>query len=131
MDAPRTRPAVVPRIEGAVFAVWCEDAPDGARLRRDHLDAHLAHVERNHDRFLAAGPLRGDGGPALVGSLFIVSARDEGDARALMAGDPYFACGAYARVTYRAFTPAAGRWMGGVIWESAESLRAVADGGRG
>lgn len=123
-------PQVVPRLEEKVFAVWCEDAPDAAGLRQQRLDGHLSYVERHHERYLVAGPLRQDGEQALCGSLFLVIAADEADARAFLSGDPYFSEGVYGRVAIRSFTPAAGRWMGGVIWRSAEELRALADGGR-
>lgn len=124
----RSRVATVPRHPEAVFAVWCSDGPDAERLRETHLDGHLAHVEANHERYLVAGPLRRDGETGLCGSFFIVAADTEAEARAFMAGDPYFTCGLYERIEYRALTPAAGRWMGGVIWESAQELRSKAGG---
>lgn len=124
-----TRPATVPRLSGEVFAVWCEDGPGAGALRRSHLDGHLAHVERHHDRYLVAGPLRRDGAAALVGSLFVVTARNEDEARSFLQEDPYFQCGLFARIDVRTLTPAAGRWIGGVIWDSPDALRAVADGG--
>ena len=125
-----TRLPVVPRLQAKVFAVWCEDGPDAGPLRQRHLDGHLNYVERFHDRYLISGPMRRGAEPALVGSLFVVTAADEGDARAFLDGDPYFFEGVFRSVSIGAFTPAAGAWMGGVIWESAEALRAVADGGR-
>lgn len=125
-----SRPPVVPRIAKRVFAIWCKDAPGAAELRKRHLDSHLNYVERFHDRYLIAGPLRAEGDAALVGSLFVVTAADEADARAFVNGDPYFSQGLFRSTTIRAFTPAAGAFIGGVIWESADELRAVADGGR-
>lgn len=124
------KPPVVPRLKSKVFAVWCEDGPGAPALRKTHLDGHLRYIERFHGRYLAAGPMRRGEDPALVGSLFVVTAADEADARAFLNGDPYFSEGLFQTVSIRAFTPAAGVWMGGVIWESAEELRAVADGGR-
>ena len=129
MSSAAARPPVVPRLAGGAFVFWCEDGPDAGALRRAHLDGHLAHIEAHHDRYLAAGPLRSDGASALSGSLFVVTAASLADAESLMAGDPYMAHGVYARVEARGFVPAAGRWMGGVIWRSADDLRPVADGG--
>jgi uncharacterized protein YciI len=123
-------PKRVARLNETAFAVWCVDGKGGAALRSAHLEGHLAHVERHHDRFLVVGPMRRDGAAELVGSLFILAAESEDDARAVMSGDPYVAHGVYAEIIYRRLTPAAGRWMGGVIWENADSLRNVADGGR-
>lgn len=124
------KPPVAPRIDGAVFAAWCEDGPESAERRRVHLDGHLNYVERWHDRYLVAGPLRRSGEPDLVGSLFVVRAYDEEDARRFLDGDPYFSEGVFKSVAIRHFMPAAGVWMGGVIWESADSLRPIADGRR-
>lgn len=126
---PPPRTPVVPRLADGAFVFWCEDGPDAAAMRLRHLDGHLAHIEAHHDRYLVAGPLRTDGAAALSGSLFVVAAPSLADAEALMAGDPYMANGVYARVEIRAFVPAAGRWMGGVIWRSADELRPLADGG--
>lgn len=123
-------PPVVPRLQSKVFAAWCEDAPAAHELRKTHLDGHLHYIERFHDRYLVAGPMRLGEAPALVASLFVVTAADEADALAFLNGDPYFAKGVFAAVSIRAFTPAAGAWMGGVIWQSADELRAIADGGR-
>ena len=123
-------PPVVPRLKTKVFAVWCEDAPGAANLRKLHLDGHLDYIERRHDRYLVAGPLRRGDAADLVGSLFVIIAETETEARDLLNGDPYFAQGVFESVSIRPFTPAAGTWMGGVIWNSAEELRAVADGGR-
>ncbi|MBY0423900.1 MAG: YciI family protein, partial [Parvularculaceae bacterium] len=96
--------------------------------RRAHLDGHLDYVERWHDRYLVAGPLRRPNGPDLVGSLFVVRAESEDDARRFLGDDPYFSSGVFQSIIVRAFTPAAGAWMGGVIWDSADSLRPIADG---
>jgi uncharacterized protein YciI len=51
-----------------------------------------------------------------VGSVFLVLAANEEEARAFMNGDPYMTAGIYARVTYQVFTPAIGRALGGKIW---------------
>lgn len=121
------KPTVVPRLEQGVFAVWCEDDPTGAAEIRDAaLEGHLAYIEDHFDRYLAAGPMRAGDENTISGSLLIIRAETEADARALIEGDPYVQTGLYARIKYRRLTPAAGAWLGGVIWDSAESLRAVA-----
>lgn len=120
----------VRRLPETIFAVWCADGPEAASLRQRHLEGHLAFIEANHDRYLAAGPMRRDGEQQLCGSLLIVVADSEADARRFLAGDPYFSEGVFQSVECRRMTPAAGRWIGGVIWENADELRAVVDGGR-
>lgn len=98
-----------------IFAVIASDGPEGPRLRRDLLAAHLAFVEANMGRYRVAGPLiEADG--AMKASLFLIAAADEADARAFMERDPYVSGGLYAQVTYRVFRPAAGAWIGGKTW---------------
>jgi hypothetical protein len=122
--APRAR-----RLEETAFAVWCADGEAAEALRRDRLDGHLAFVEAHHERYLVAGPLRRDAEARLAGSLFVILAETEAEAREFMSGDPYVSAGVYQSMVYRRLTPAAGRWMGGVIWEDADDIRARAAGG--
>jgi hypothetical protein len=130
MAVPKTPVSRVTRLSEGAFAFWCADGPNAAELRRRHLEAHLAFVETNHDRYLAAGPMRRDGEQRLCGSLIVVVAESESDARRFVEGDPYFSEGVFESVECRRLTPAAGRWLGGVIWKDAHELRALADGGR-
>ncbi|MFA9201564.1 MAG: YciI family protein [Cypionkella sp.] len=101
----------------SLFAVHCRDAPASRERRELYLEAHLAHVADHIERYLVAGPLRDPAG-ATVGSLLIVEARDEHDARAFIAADPYHAADVWAEVHVDAFTAAAGRWVGGAAWRT-------------
>ena len=116
----------VPRFPGRVFLVHGQDAPGTARLRLDHLEGHLAHVERHWERYVVAGPVRPAPRGDIIGSVLLVIAEDEEDARALCDRDPYFTCGLFETVTVLAFTPALGRFLGGVTWADAEAVRAYA-----
>ena len=115
--------ATVPRIDGNVFLVLAYDAADSAALRQSELDGHLEYVEKHCEQYLVCGPLRNPGEPALIGSFFLLAADDAAAAEAIVSGDPYFKCGMYADIQSREATPAGGRLMGGVIWESADSVR--------
>lgn len=99
-----------------IFAVLCEDDPDMAHVREDALEAHLAHVAAHFDHYAVAGPMLDRTG-AMTRSMFLIYAEDEAAARAFMAQDPYVAGGLYAVMEYRRFVPAAGGWIGGVIWD--------------
>ncbi|MEQ8404273.1 MAG: YciI family protein [Oceanicaulis sp.] len=99
-----------------VFAVLCEDDPAMTQIRETALDAHLAHVAAHVERYAIAGPLLDETG-AMTRSLFLIYAENEAEARAFMARDPYVAGGLYAQMEYRRFVPAAGQWIGGVIWD--------------
>ena len=96
------------------YAIMLWDGPDGAALRQEHLAAHLAHVEANLPRYLVAGPFRS--GDAFTGSLLVLDAATEADARALLEADPYWTAGVWAEVRVEPFRPAAGSWVGGRTW---------------
>lgn len=114
----------VPRISERTFLVVAYDG-DGSSDTRDRcLEGHLEYVEKNCDRYLTCGPMLGPDRKNLIGSFFLVTAADEDDARAFLDGDPYLGSGMYADIQVNEVTVAGGRWMGGVIWESAEAVRA-------
>ncbi len=116
----------VDRITERTFLVVALDGEGSAVVRDRELDGHLEYVEKHCERYLACGPMNNPGDPELVGSFFLVTAEDERDARDFLAGDPYLSSGMYRSVTVHEVTPAGGRWMGGVIWESADAVRARA-----
>lgn len=113
----------VDRVPEQTFLVLAFDAEGSACKREQGLDGHLRHIEQNIERYLAAGPLREPGGESLIGSFFLVVAEDETDAMSLLNDDPYMQSDLYGEVRVLSATPAAGRWMGGVIWDSADDLR--------
>ena len=116
----------VPRIDSDVFLVICHDGDGSSEIRARELDGHLEYVEKHTDDYLVAGPLREPGGTALVGSFFLVAAASADEARAIVSSDPYVKSGMYREIIVHAAVPAGGRFMGGVIWESAENLRGKA-----
>lgn len=116
----------VPRVDGEVFLVIARDAPGSAELRDRELDAHLEYVEKRCDQYLICGPMREPGEDTPVGSFFLLAAENEAAARALIEGDPYVAAGTYASIEVKSAVASAGRFIGGVIWESADAIRARA-----
>lgn len=116
----------VPRIDSEVFLVLCYDKEDSAPIRERELDGHLEYVEKHTDQYLVAGPLREPGETPLVGSFFLVAADNADAARAMVSADPYVKSGMYREIVVKAAVPAGGRFMGGVIWESADAIRDVA-----
>lgn len=109
--------AAVAKVERRVcFMFLCEDDPAKAQVRADAVKRHLAYVEANFARYLAAGPLLAGPAGEMTKSLFIVTGADLEDARAFMQGDPYVAEGLYRSITAHPFVPAAGAWIGGKIW---------------
>lgn len=98
-----------------VFACWCRDADGSAPKRKEFAPAHFEYFEKVIDRFLIAGPMKD--GDLTVGSVLIVKADSADDARALLAGDPYFDAGIWETIEIEPFVPAAGEWVGGVTWK--------------
>ena len=123
------QPPHVSRLEQTCYLVICRDGPGSAEPRKTHLNGHLAHVERNWQKYVTAGPIRTPGGEALIGSVFLVLADTLEEAEALMNGDPYITCGMYASVEYSELTNSIGRFIGGKIWESHEAIAHRAAGG--
>jgi uncharacterized protein len=75
-----------------LYVVLFEDADLGSDVRREHMPAHLAFLERNAARIKAAGPLRVASGDA-VGGLWIVEAEDAERVDALVKEDPFWPTG--------------------------------------
>jgi uncharacterized protein YciI len=116
----------VPRVDSDVFLVLCYDGEDSAAIRERELDGHLEYVEQHTEQYLVAGPLRDPGTSPLIGSFFLVAADSADAARAIVADDPYVQSGMYAEIIVHTAVPAGGRFMGGVIWDSADALRGKA-----
>lgn len=116
----------VPRLAERTFLVVATDGEGSDDPRDRHLEGHLDYVEKHCERYLACGPMLAADRTTLTGSFFLVAAESEEDARAFLDGDPYLGSGMYREITVSEVTVAGGRWMGGVIWESAEAVRARA-----
>jgi len=97
------------------FIILCWDKPDAHDARMAARAAHFLHVERVIDRIAIAGPMKTDDG-GFAGSIFIIDAESEADARAFLAADPYFTADIWERFEVRPFVAAAGTWIGGKIW---------------
>jgi len=97
------------------YAIIAHDAPGAGTLRIQHLAAHLAHVEAHLDQMLVAGPLKNAAGD-VCGSLLVVKAQSEEDARTFLAKDPYHAANIWSEIQICAFSAVAGDWVGGRNW---------------
>jgi uncharacterized protein YciI len=122
-------PQTVPRQTEPTFLFVCKDGPDAPRLRVEHLDGHLRHVEEYWQSYVTAGPLKSPSSTAIHGSALIVKAHDIDAAWAIMKGDPYFTSGLFASVEVHDMTMSVGLYPGGKIWESVDAIRHRANGG--
>ncbi len=101
-----------------IYCFVCKDAPGSAPLRRQHLNAHLAHIEKVVSSLPVAGPVLDRDGN-MVASLIMIEAETEQQAWALFNQDPYAKAGIWDSVEVLPFRPAAGTWIGGVTWKKA------------
>ena len=99
-----------------LFAFLCRDAAGGASLRERLLKDHLAYIETVMANIAVAGPLKE--GDTTVGSLLIIKAETEEEARATFEGDPYFANGVWKSIEVNHFLGVAGDWVGGTAWRN-------------
>jgi uncharacterized protein len=75
------------------FVVLFEDNPTaGPDVRRQHMPAHLAFLEKHSGDVQAAGPLRTSDGQS-AGGLWVVDAADPGEVDALVKEDPFWPTG--------------------------------------
>lgn len=91
-----------------LFAFYCRDGENGKTLRERTRDAHLAYLEQYGDSYAVAGPLRQDG--MIVGSLLVIDAADEEEARTTFERDPYFEAGVWQSIRASQFEAIMGDW---------------------
>lgn len=98
-----------------LFAYFCLDAANSEALRASVLEAHLAHIEAHIEDYAVAGPLKD--GDRTIGSLVVIKAENETEARAKFEADPYFAAGVWQTINSSRFLGVAGDWVGGIAWK--------------
>lgn len=92
----------------AMFCFYCRDGEHGAVFREHSHEALLAYFAEHGDDFAVAGPLyKGEG---IVGSLLIIKAENEAEARARLEEIPYFEVGVWQSIRADRFTPLFGDW---------------------
>jgi uncharacterized protein len=119
----------VARQSKPTFLFVCKDGPNAPTLRVTHLQGHLAHVEKNWESYVTAGPVKLPDSTAICGSVFLVLANDIDTAWAIMEGDPYMTSDLYATVEVHDMTMSIGVYPGGKLWESYEAIASRANGG--
>ncbi len=71
-----------------IYVIHCLDKPGHLAKRLEVLDEHRAYMATNPIKVLSSGPLMSDDGKEMIGSLFIVDARDRAEIEAFMRVDP-------------------------------------------
>jgi uncharacterized protein YciI len=86
-----------------LFMFHCTDKAGAGDVRATNRNAHLDYLEAHKDRIFAAGPLLGDDGAAMVGSLLVIECADKAAAEDFAANDPYAKAGLFDKVEIRAW----------------------------
>jgi uncharacterized protein YciI len=80
------------------FLIDATDKPDALALRADTRDVHLAYLEANLPRLIAAGAKLRDDGTTAWGSAYILDTEERAEAEAFIAGDPFAKAGLFADI---------------------------------
>jgi uncharacterized protein YciI len=87
-----------------LFALLCKDRPGALQVRMDTRPKHLEHLNamNGNGTLKMAGPFLGPDGNS-NGSLVIIEAADEAEARAMAEADPYAKAGLFESIDIRPF----------------------------
>lgn len=89
-----------------LFAIHALDKRGALDARLAHYDAHKAFLSDTsalNVEIVMSGPLVGDDGTTMIGSLFIVEAVDRATVARFNAADPFHAAGIWERVSITGF----------------------------
>ena len=82
------------------FAVVCWDRPNVGELRERTRHSHLDYLKAHAGTIRIGGPFESAEG-AIVGTLFIIDAADEAEARAFVDAEPFHKAGVFESVRLR------------------------------
>ena len=91
-----------------LFVANCLDKPGHLATRMDNRPTHLAYLASLKERLKIAGALLGPDAQTPVGSMLIFDCADAGEARALVADDPFAKAGLFASVDIKAWRQGVG-----------------------
>ncbi len=95
-----------------LFVIRNIDKPNSGALRAANRAPHLAYLDQIAPVLKLAGPFLGDDGETMIGSLWIVEARDKAEAMRLAEADPYARAGLFESQTATPFRRARGVELG-------------------
>lgn len=88
------------------FVVICLDKSNSLDLRLANRAAHLDYLRNHSNTIRTCGPLLGDDGETMIGSMLILDVPNRESAEAILAEDPYRQAGLFASVDVRRW-----RWV--------------------
>lgn len=93
-------------MSGSLFVIHALDKAGALPTRLAAYDAHkafLADTAPHGVRIVISGPLVGDDGATMIGSLFVVEAADRATVASFNRADPFHHAGVWERVTITGF----------------------------
>jgi uncharacterized protein YciI len=72
-------------------------------VRADNRNAHVEFLTRHNDQIILAGPLLGDDGQAMIGSLLVLDFPDRAALDRFLSDDPYAKAGLFQSVAVKLF----------------------------
>lgn len=78
------------------YAIITWDKPEHLELRTKVRDEHLAYLEANKSKLLAAGAQIADDGTGGYGGVIIYDTEDRAEAQAFIDGDPFTKAGLFS-----------------------------------
>ncbi len=85
------------------FVLYCLDKPGHGPVRAENRPAHLDYLKSKLEHIVVGGPMLGDDGETVLGSMLVIEAADRAEAEAFAAGDPYAKAGLFESVTISAY----------------------------
>jgi len=82
-----------------LWIIYCEDKPDTAATREQHLGVHREYLLSKKKILVLAGARQNDEGTQPIGSLFVLNVNSRAEAQAFSDGDPYAQQGIFSKVT--------------------------------
>ncbi len=89
-----------------LFAIHAQDRAGALETRLAHYEAHkafLADTSAFGISIVMSGPLVGEDGTTMIGSLFLVEAPDKAAVERFNAADPFHAAGIWDRISITGF----------------------------
>ncbi len=71
------------------YVLYCLDKPNASQVRLDNRPAHVEFLQSWGDAVSLAGPLLGDDGESMIGSLIVLEVSGRADAERFVSEDPY------------------------------------------
>ena len=80
------------------YAIICDDKSGCSHVRDEHRPAHMAYLDANASKLLAAGAQLSDDGKVMSGGILLVDTDDRAEAEAFIANDPFAKAGLFQSI---------------------------------